>query len=55
MSSGHVLEKHLWEKDIHNVVLLETLEKQTKSVNKAFFKVAIVPEMFRGALNMVHH
>ena len=50
-----VLEKHLWEKDIQNLCLLETLEKQTKSVDKAFFQVAIVPVVFRGALNMMHH
>ena len=50
-----VLEKHLWEKDIQNLCLLETLEKQTKSVDKAFFQVAVVPVVFGGALNMMHH
>ena len=52
---GNVLEKHLWEKDIQDLCLLETLEKQAKSVYKAFLQVAVVPVLFRGALNMVHH
>ena len=52
---GNVLEKHLWEKDIQDLGLLETLEKQAKSVHKAFLQVAVVPVVFRAALNMVHH
>ena len=49
------LEKYLWEKDIQNSVLLETLEKKAKSVDKAFLKVAVVPVVLGGALDMVHH
>ena len=52
---GNVIERHLWEKDIQDLGLLETLEKQAKSVHKAFLQVAVVPVVFRAALNMVHH
>ena len=54
--SGSVkIYQHLWEKDIQDLAIMETLKKQAKSINKAFLQVAVVPVLFWSALNMVHH
>ena len=54
-SGRRKIYQHLWEKDIQDLAIMETLKKQAKSINKAFLQVAVVPVLFRGALNMVHH